>query len=233
MTENSSKSREPFERDRFRSEKRRQEEIKRKIYEENEKRTEKTEIQEEIEIEKEKKQEYNRKKEEAKKKEKLEELTLKEKEITEHQKHLENDLITLVSGQMLRTPGSNIDYDEIKKMAKGNIRDADEAAHESLANDGLEKAQKVIEGYVKTGEYSLRDVKELEKDISKGTIAEAYVNIAKDAERCDLKWLEKIDDALDFSHPGYERKFDELRETDKAAEKVLDRLDYEFGRERE
>lgn len=150
-----------------------------------------------------------------------------------HVKELEHDMREQVSGKIYKVQGGNVDYDEINKMAKNNIRDVDEAARESLSNDGLERAIEVMEKYIKTGEASLRDIKELEKECGKDTIAQAYVKTAENASRQDLKWLMKIDDTLDFSHPGYERCFDKMREQDKNTDKILDWLDNELGRERE
>lgn len=137
-------------------------------------------------------------------------------------------------GQMYKTPGANLDYDEINKMADNHIRDADELVAESLQNKGLEieKMQHAMEGYVKKGDPELHEIKQMSQKVAPDVVAMAYTNVAKNAGRNDLMRLTIIDEKLDFEQPKFEAAFDQIRHFDKEADRVLDWLDAEIGRER-
>lgn len=155
----------------------------------------------------------------------LEKLIRKRKEIK--QEELQHDVLHSALGQMYKIQGANIDYDEINKMARNNIRDSEELVHESIANDGVED---IMKGYIK-GSGCLDDIKQL--DINPDIIAASFVNVAKQSSRADIGRLTMIHETLDFDSPRYEKIFDEIRQKDKMAECILNRLDYEMGFSRE
>lgn len=147
-----------------------------------------------------------------------------------------HDMRDQALGQM-SVVGGNVDYDELQRMAKGGIRDTSELVNESLGNDGyetnVERIQKMMDGYVHEGKPDINTIAGLEKEYDAGEIAQAYVNVAKESSMRDLDRLEKIDDRLGLDRPVYEKEFDRIRANDRSADQVLDRLDMEFGRERE
>ena len=132
--------------------------------------------------------------------------------------------------------GASVDYDELGRMAKNRIRDADELVNESLSNRGfesdVERIQQMMDGYVHSGKPDINTIASLEREYGRDEIAQAYVNVAKNSSREDLRRLERIDDVCGFDSLGYERAFDRIRRYDREADAVLDRLDMEFGLER-
>lgn len=158
------------------------------------------------------------------------------------QEAMAHDMRDMAIGQIYNIPGANVDYDEIDKMSKNNIRDASELADESLQNDGyvmqsqqdeISEAERAMEGYVKTGQPDIQFIEKLEEKYEPEIIAQAYVNVAKDLTRGEYKYLEKIEEKLDLGSERYECIFDNIRRVDKEADSVLDNIDLAFGRERE
>ena len=62
------------------------------------------------------------------------------------------------------------------------------------------------------------------KDNDAGVIAQAYVNVAKECNNGDMQRLTKIDERFEF---------DGIRSRDAEADRVLDFVDMQMGRERE
>ena len=48
-----------------------------------------------------------------------------------------------------------------------------------------------------------------------------------------MQRLTKIDERFEFDHPAFERAFDSIRSRDVEADRVLDFVDMQMGRERE
>lgn len=48
-----------------------------------------------------------------------------------------------------------------------------------------------------------------------------------------MQRLTKIDERFEFDHPSFERAFDGIRSRDAEADRVLDFVDMQMGRERE
>lgn len=144
---------------------------------------------------------------------------------------IEHDMRDQALGQIYKIPGADLDYDELSKMAQNNIRDASEVASESLQNDGFKENVEEIKAIM--SESDMSSIKQLNYDYDIDVIAQAYIEIAKEASSTrDILRLERISDACNFSHPAYERQFDYIRRIDKEADRVLDRLDMEIGLER-
>ena len=155
------------------------------------------------------------------------------KEWNQEKENLTHDMKDNALGQMYKIPGANLDYDEINKMAENHIRDTDELVSESLQNDGLNQMQKAMEGYLKKGEPEIRTIQQMAQKTTPDVVAMAYTNVAKNAGRGELMRLTVIDEKLDFEQPKFEAAFDRIRHFDKEADRVLDWLDAEMGRERE
>lgn len=140
-------------------------------------------------------------------------------------------------GQMYKIQGANIDYDEGRRMAENHIRDASELASESLQNDGMNgdmnKIEQAMSEFLKKGTPRAADIRQMARDMEPEVIAMAYTNVAKNAERRDLIRLTILDEKLDFEQPKYERAFDRIRARDAEADRVLDKLDMQMGRERD
>lgn len=88
-------------------------------------------------------------------------------------------------------------------------------------------------GFLKDGNPSTREIQQMAKKTEPEVVAMAYTNVAKNASRRDLMRLTVLDEKLDFEQPKYERAFDRIRARDAEADRVLDKLDMEMGRERE
>lgn len=158
---------------------------------------------------------------------------VKEKQKKEQHTHemIEHDMRDQALGQIYKIPGADLDYDELSKMAQNNIRDASEVASESLQNDGFKENVEEVKAIMSEADTS--SIKQLNYDYDIDVIAQAYIEIAKEASSTrDILRLERISDACNFSHPAYERQFDYIRQIDKEADRVLDRLDMEIGLER-
>ena len=122
-------------------------------------------------------------------------------------------------------------------MAKNNIRDSAELTGISLEDDGfansVEEVQAMMKGYVFNGVPDIEEVYTMTKDKDTDVIAQAYVNVAKECNNSDMQRLTKIDERFDFDHPAFERAFDSIRSRDVEADRVLDFVDMQMGRERE
>ena len=170
-----------------------------------------------------------------KEKRKANEKKLARQELKE-QSALQHDMRDAALGQMYKVPGANIDYDEAKRMAENHIRDAGELVSESMQNDGMQdvsRMEQVMAGFLKDGSPSPREIQQMAKETEPEVVAMAYTNVAKNAGRRDLMRLTVLDEKLDFEQPKYERVFDRIRARDAEADRVLDKLDMEMGRERE
>lgn len=182
------------------------------------------------------KESQRKREEELKRKEKEKKAIYKKTQ----QKQIEHDTREAVLGAVSGIQGANVDYDEIKRMSQNNIRDFGEAVHESLENDGFRKddpcriseIEKKIKGYIKEGKPDIYEIGELSKDFDKEEIAKAYVNVAEDISKSDMKYLEKAGDKLDIASERYERVFDRMREKDERVDKILDRVETGLGKER-
>lgn len=150
---------------------------------------------------------------------------------------ISHDMRDQALGMMSSVSGARVDYDELRRMSNNGIRDAGELRDESLGNHGfetnVERIQKMMEGYVHEGKPDINEIAGLEKQYDVGEIAQAYVNTAMNSNARDIRYLERIDDVLGFDRPFYEREFDSIRRYDRDADAVLDRLETEFGKERE
>ena len=71
------------------------------------------------------------------------------------------------------------------------------------------------------------------KDNDAGVIAQAYVNVAKECNNGDMQRLTKIDERFEYDHPSFDRACDGIRSRDAEADRVLDFVDMQMGRERE
>lgn len=161
---------------------------------------------------------------------------LKTKRLADMRAGIEHDMREQALGQIYKVAGSNIDYDEINKMSRNNIRDASELAGESLQNDGfdekVDEIEKMMENNVRSGKPDINEIVEISHKEEPGVMAQAFVNVVKEASVKDTDGLSKIFDACNFEHPGYERIFDNIRNFDKAADMVMDKFEMAVGRER-
>ena len=83
------------------------------------------------------------------------------------------------------------------------------------------------------GEPEIHTIQQMAQKTTPDVVAMAYTNVAKNAGCWELMRLTVIDEKLDFEQPKFEAAFDRIRRFDKEADRVLDRLDAEMGRERE
>lgn len=153
-----------------------------------------------------------------------------------HERSVEHDVRDLTLGQIYKVHGADIDYDELARMAKNDIRDPWEMSTESIQNDGIDRnvndVQDVIDGYIK-GTCDIQDVIDLKKEYSTDEIAEAYIEVAKDCFRKDMTKLTTISERLEFNSYEFETSFDKIRSHSFEANTVLNRLELEMGFERE
>ncbi len=160
----------------------------------------------------------------------------KETNTRKKQLELEHDMVEQALGQIYAVPGANIDYDEINKMARNNIRDSSELARESLQNDGytseVNEVEMIMAKYIHEPKPDIKQIFELNEKYNMNVVANAYANVVKESTTMDLLRLEKIRDICRFDTPSYERVFDKIRAYDHSADIALDRLDMEFGIER-
>lgn len=153
---------------------------------------------------------------------------------------MEHDMTEQVLGQTYKVPGTNISYEDAKIMAKNNIRDTDELAGISLEDDGfansVSEVQEMMKGYVFNGVPDIEEAYALsnERNYGADVIAQAYVNVLKEVDiNQNIQALTKIDEKFCFEHQAFETQFDYIREHDSAADRVLDKVEMELGRERE
>lgn len=180
-------------------------------------------------------QKYNKQQEQQ------ENRTKQKKEILKkglkEQAAIQHDMQDMAMGQMYKIQGANIDYDEGRRMAENHIRDASELASESLQNDGMNgdmnKIEQAMSEFLQKGTPRAADIQQMARDMEPEVVAMAYTNVAKNAEHRDLIRLTILDEKLDFEQPKYERAFDRIRARDAEADRVLDKLDMQMGRERE
>ena len=140
-------------------------------------------------------------------------------------------------GQTYKVPGTNISYDDASIMAKNNIRDSAELTGISLEDDGfansVEEVQEMMKGYVFNGVPDIDEVYDMTKDKGPDVIAQAYVNVLKETDvKSNIHTLTKIDEKFCFEHQAFEKQFDYIREHDSAADRVLDKVEMEMGRDR-
>ena len=161
---------------------------------------------------------------------------LNKKRARNKQLELEHDMVEQALGQIYDIPGANIDYDEINKMSRNNIRDTSELVNESLQNDGftsaVQEVEKILSNYIHGESTDVSKIQKLNEEYHMDAIATAYIDIAKESTARDLPRLDKIREICRFEHPAYEKLFDRIRETDHAADMILDSLDRELGIER-
>lgn len=147
-----------------------------------------------------------------------------------------HDMTEQVLGRTYKVPGTNISYDDAAIMARNGIRDSDELTGISLEDDGfensVEEVQEMMKGYVYNGVPDIEEFYTMTQDYGADVIAQAYVNVAKECSRQDVPQLTRIDERFDFEHPAFERQFDYIRNHDPEADRVLDILDMEMGRDR-
>ena len=122
-------------------------------------------------------------------------------------------------------------------MAKNNIRDSAELTGISLEDDGfansVEEVQEMMKGYVFNGVPDIDEVYDMTKDKGPDVIAQAYVNVLKETDvKSNIHTLTKIDEKFCFDHQAFEKQFDYIREHDSAADRVLDKVEMEMGRDR-
>ncbi len=153
---------------------------------------------------------------------------------------MEHDMTEQVLGQTYKVPGTNISYEDAKIMAKNNIRDTDELAGISLEDDGfansVSEVQEMMKGYVFNGVPDVEEAYAIanERNYGADVIAQAYVNVLKEVDiNQNIQALTKIDEKFCFEHQAFETQFDYIREHDGAADRVLDKVEMELGRERE
>lgn len=153
---------------------------------------------------------------------------------------MEHDMTEQVLGQTYKVPGTNISYEDAKIMAENNIRDSAELTGISLEDDGfadsVAEIQDMMKGYAFNGVPDIDDVYALanERNYGAGVIAQAYVNVLKEVDiNQNIQALTKIDEKFCFEHQAFETQFDYIREHDSAADRVLDKVEMELGRERE
>lgn len=174
-------------------------------------------------------------------KEPLKEIRLSDvKREVEVRSEIEHDIQDQAAGRIYNIPGANVDQDEVNKMARNGIRDADELVSESLLNDGYDpgivhevlEAKDLMEGYLHDGN-GLEQIKRMDEKYGKESIALAFVEVAKKSSIRDLHKLERIVDLAAFEKSvAYEDIFDRISERDSDAALVLERLDLEIGLER-
>ena len=137
-----------------------------------------------------------------------------------------HDMTEQVLGRTYKVPGTNISYDDAAIMAKNNIRDSDELTGISLEDDGfensVEEVQQMMHGYVFNGVPDIEEFYDMTKNEGPDVIAQAYVNVAKECDKSNIQALTKID----------ERQFDYIREHDPVADRVLNVIEMEMGRDR-
>lgn len=147
-----------------------------------------------------------------------------------------HDMTEQVLGRTYKVPGTNISYDDAAIMARNGIRDSDELTGISLEDDGfensVEEVQEMMKGYVYNGVPDIEEFYTMTQNYGADVIAQAYVNVAKECSRQDVPQLTRIDERFDFEHPAFERQFDYIRNHDPEADRVLDILDMEMGRDR-
>lgn len=148
-----------------------------------------------------------------------------------------HDMTEQVLGQTYKVPGTNISYDDASIMAKNNIRDSAELTGISLEDDGfansVEEVQEMMKGYVFNGVPDIDEVYDMTKDKGPDVIAQAYVNVLKETDvKSNIHTLTKIDEKFCFEHQAFEKQFDYIREHDSAADRVLDKVEMEMGRDR-
>lgn len=153
---------------------------------------------------------------------------------------MEHDMTEQVLGQTYKVPGTNISYEDAKIMAENNIRDSAELTGISLEDDGfadsVAEIQDMMKGYAFNGVPDIDDVYALanERNYGADVIAQAYVNVLKEVDiNQNIQALTKIDEKFCFEHQAFETQFDYIREHDSAADRVLDKVEMELGRERE
>lgn len=149
-----------------------------------------------------------------------------------------HDMTEQVLGQTYKVPGTNISYDDAAIMARNNIRDSAELTGISLEDDGfansVEEVQAMMKGYVFNGVPDIEEVYTMTKDKDADVIAQAYVNVLKEVDiNQNIQALTRIDEKFCFDHQAFETQFDYIREHDGAADRVLDKVEMELGRERE
>lgn len=154
---------------------------------------------------------------------------------------MEHDMREQALGRMVGVPGANIDYDEIKKMAKNNIRDSDELYHESLENDGIpdkesyEKAKSAIEAYAKTERKEpelLKKVIKIEEKADTDTFTRAFMDVLKESGKKEMSRMDEVFDACRMERPCYENAIDRICDSDRKADRAMERFEMEIGRER-
>lgn len=147
-----------------------------------------------------------------------------------------HDMTEQVLGQTYKVPGTNISYDDAAIMAQNGIRDSDELTGISLEDDGFENSvsevQEMMNGYVHNGVPDVEEFYTMTREYGADVIAQAYVNVVKDCNKQDLPKLASIDERFNFEHPAFERQFDYIRAHDAEADRVLDIVDMEMGRDR-
>lgn len=148
-----------------------------------------------------------------------------------------HDMTEQVLGQTYKVPGTNISYDDASIMAKNNIRDSAELTGISLEDDGfansVEEVQEMMKGYIFNGVPDIDEVYDMTKDKGPDVIAQAYVNVLKETDvKSNIHTLTKIDEKFCFEHQAFEKQFDYIREHDSAADRVLDKVEMEMGRDR-
>lgn len=148
-----------------------------------------------------------------------------------------HDMTEQVLGQTYKVPGTNISYEDAAIMAKNNIRDSAELTGLSLEDDGfassVEEVQEIMKGYVFNGVPDVEEVYDMTKEKGPDVIAQAYVNVLKEADiKNDIHALTKIDEKFCFEHQAFEKQFDYIREHDSIADHVLDKIEMEMGHER-
>ena len=148
-----------------------------------------------------------------------------------------HDMTEQVLGQTYKVPGTNISYDDAAIMARNNIRDSAELTGISLEDDGfassVDEVQEMMKGYVFNGVPDIEEVYDMTKDKGPDVIAQAYVNVLKEADiKNDIHALTKIDEKFCFEHQAFEKQFDYIREHDSVADRVLDKVEMEMGRDR-
>lgn len=147
-----------------------------------------------------------------------------------------HDMTEQVLGRTYKVPGTNISYDDAAIMAKNNIRDSDELTGISLEDDGfensVEEVQQMMHGYVFNGVPDIEEFYDMTKNEGPDVIAQAYVNVAKECDKSNIQALTKIDEKFCFEHQTFERQFDYIREHDPVADRVLNVIEMEMGRDR-
>lgn len=154
---------------------------------------------------------------------------------------LRHDIRDTALGEISGIPDADLDYNELDQMSKSGIRDSAELVSESLENDNIpsdiENIKNDMIRYAETGRPTLQELKQHEKDFHANKIAEAFALAAiEEKEKHIPRMMEpfmKIAEAFDFDQPRYENAFDRLRDNNRDIDRIMDKLDYEFGIERE